>query len=256
MINSFDTEVAEVVGVVPAVLYKNIQYWCEKNQTNEESFHDGLYWTYNSISAFQKQFPYLTKNQINTALNKLVEAGYIAKGNYNKAQYDRTIWYADLKQNAFMKNQKSIYEKTEMDFGKNINVIMENHKPIPNIKSNTNSNIKTNDIERKKESYDSILAEMVKPELHDIYIEFIKMRKLIKKPLTSHALKMIIRKTNELAGYDVYKARLILNQSITNCWQGVFPLKDEYVVNTSIEPLTTEEQMLMDKIHNDLRGIT
>ena len=59
MINSFDTDVAQDVGIVAAILYKNIQYWCLKNKANEINEHDGLFWTYNSMKAYQELFPYL-----------------------------------------------------------------------------------------------------------------------------------------------------------------------------------------------------
>ena len=54
MINSFDTDVAMDVGINAAVLYKNIQYWCEKNRANGMHEHDGLFWTYNSVKAYKK----------------------------------------------------------------------------------------------------------------------------------------------------------------------------------------------------------
>ena len=53
MINSFDTDVAQDVGIVAAILYKNIQYWCLKNKANEINEHDGLFWTYNSMKAYR-----------------------------------------------------------------------------------------------------------------------------------------------------------------------------------------------------------
>lgn len=222
MVNSFDTDVAMVVGVVPAVIYQNIAYWCEKNRTNNQNEFDGLYWSYNSITAFCEQFPYLTRNQINTAINKLVDAGFIKKGNFNKASYDRTTWYADLQP---LKNQKCIYEKSEMDLRKNQNGIVENQKPIPDINTNNKPNI---NIVSKKESFDDILnlVNGITDELKDAYLEFIKMRKLIKKPLTNYALKNIIKKVDEYSNGDIQIMIAILNQSIVNSWQGVFPLKN------------------------------
>lgn len=56
-------------------------------------------------------------------------------------------------------------------------------------------------------------------------VEFVKMRKLIKKPLTDRALRLILSKLDTLASNDGAKIS-ILNQSIVNNWQGVFPLKD------------------------------
>lgn len=87
--------------------------------------------------------------------------------------------------------------------------------------------------ERKKErkksdagSYEAILAEYTSnQELQQALLEFVKMRKLIKKPLTDRALRLILSKLDTLANDDGAKIN-ILNQSIVNNWQGVFPLKD------------------------------
>lgn len=56
--------------------------------------------------------------------------------------------------------------------------------------------------------------------------EFIVFRKKIKKPMTDHAVKLMISKLNKLASSTAEQIE-ILNQSILNGWQGIFPLKDK-----------------------------
>jgi hypothetical protein len=92
----FDIDIAAAVGVNAAVIYSNIQYWCDHSRANEKHFHDGRYWTFNSIPAFAQLYPYMTEKQIRTALKQLLDGGYIAKGNYNTRANDRTNWYTDL----------------------------------------------------------------------------------------------------------------------------------------------------------------
>ncbi|MFT6451365.1 MAG: hypothetical protein ACJA06_000847 [Halocynthiibacter sp.] len=92
--HSFDPDIAARVGLNAAVIFQNITFWIEKNQANRRNFRDGRYWTYNSISAFGELFPYLSEKQIRTALEKLVSAGLIIKGNFSDDRYDRTCWYA------------------------------------------------------------------------------------------------------------------------------------------------------------------
>ncbi len=58
-------------------------------------------------------------------------------------------------------------------------------------------------------------------------LDFIKMRKAIKKPLTDRALKLILDKLDTLATSNDDAKIEILNQSIMNSWQGVFPLKSD-----------------------------
>lgn len=95
--HSFDPEVAKIVGTTAATIYKNIKHWCAKNAANDRNVHDGKAWTYNSASAYEKQFPYLTERQIRTCLKKLIEHEFISEGNFNKEGRDRTKWYCDLR---------------------------------------------------------------------------------------------------------------------------------------------------------------
>lgn len=62
--------------------------------------------------------------------------------------------------------------------------------------------------------------------LNDAFMEFIKMRKTIKKPLTDNAINRAISKINKLAGTDDDLAIQIINQSVDHCWQDFYPLKD------------------------------
>ncbi len=94
MTHSFNTEIAKEIGVNGAIIYDSISFWCAKNKANDKHFHDGKYWTYNSLKAFKELFPYLGIDQIKRALKKLEEKGYISSGEYNKIGYDRTKWYA------------------------------------------------------------------------------------------------------------------------------------------------------------------
>lgn len=102
MIHSFDTEVAKEVGVVQAVLLNNIKFWIDHNKANNVNYHDGKYWTFNSTKAFCKLFPYLTRRQIENALAKLRDGGYLVIDNYNENKYDRTLWYALTEKGEFI----------------------------------------------------------------------------------------------------------------------------------------------------------
>ena len=57
-------------------------------------------------------------------------------------------------------------------------------------------------------------------------IDFEEMRKKIRKPLTENAKHLILQKLEKMAETDEEKIE-ILNQSIMNSWQGIFPLKKE-----------------------------
>lgn len=92
----------------------------------------------------------------------------------------------------------------------------------------TNKNEKNDkNINKQQQGFDSVInAYTENEELKISILDFIKMRKAIKKPLTDHALELILKKLNTLANNDREKI-LILNQSIMNSWQGIFELKGQ-----------------------------
>lgn len=142
--HSFDVEIAKMYGVNCAVILQNLAYWIRHNEANERNYFDGNYWTYNSIKAFGELFPYISKRQISTALQKLIDEKIIITGNYNKSAYDRTLWYA------LTEKGKSILhfctmENTEMENGN-----VKNVEPIPNI----NTDLKTTDVKPYKNIID------------------------------------------------------------------------------------------------------
>ena len=90
----FDVEVATKYGTNVSILLGNINYWIQKNKANGKHFHDGRYWTYNTVAAFHDLMPFMSANVINTALKRAEEEGLLVTGNYNKLPFDRTKWYA------------------------------------------------------------------------------------------------------------------------------------------------------------------
>jgi hypothetical protein len=92
--------------------------------------------------------------------------------------------------------------------------------------SNTDkSNIK-NIKKESKTTYDEIIQESGFNEtVQQSLCEFIKMRKLIKKPLTDRALTNIIARLKRLSKGNNETADKILNQSIENAWQGIYEIK-------------------------------
>ena len=93
-------------------------------------------------------------------------------------------------------------------------------------KKNSNNFKKERKKEKKPTNYDSIINESIQDESvkQEIY-EFIKMRKLMKKPLTDRALKLLISKLKKLSSIPTEQVQ-ILDNSIMNNWQGIFPLKN------------------------------
>ena len=96
-----------------------------------------------------------------------------------------------------------------------------------------NTSLLNNKKEKKKKrtDLDVLINEYTSNSfLQETIIDFIKMRKSIKKPVTERALKGILNKLDKLATTDDIKIK-ILENSIENCWQGVFPLKKDNFSN-------------------------
>lgn len=94
MPHCFEVELAEKYGILEAILLNYFWHWIKKNEANNTHFHDGRYWTYNSVKAFCELFPYASTKMIRNALSKLVNEGLLMTGNYNKLPFDQTKWYA------------------------------------------------------------------------------------------------------------------------------------------------------------------
>jgi hypothetical protein len=110
---------------------------------------------------------------------------------------------------------------------------------LPN---NINIDNKDNNIKNKKETeLNTILNQIENEKLKETLIEFVKMRKSIKKPMTTHALELLIKKLNKIT-MDIDIQILILEKSILNGWQDVYAPKEEIKQNNFIKNSYTKEQ--------------
>jgi hypothetical protein len=81
-------------GTNEALFLSNVCWWIEKNIANQTHFYEERYWTYNSMTAFAKLFPYFKEHQIRHIIDKLKEEKVLFIGNFNRTGFDRTQWYS------------------------------------------------------------------------------------------------------------------------------------------------------------------
>ena len=230
MDHHFNINLAEKYGVDEAIMLNHLFFWIMHNEANNKNYYDGHYWTFNSIAAFEKLFPYWTKKQIERVLKSLEKNELIITGNYNKSTYDRTKWYS-IPENIINeiktgtnKMEKCILPNEEMDLPNEENGFTKMVEPIPYINTDNKTQIEN---KKEKGGINAIIASYTtNRELIDCIKDFIKMRAAKKKPVTDRALKMLFKELDRLESTDERKIK-VLEQSIMNCWQGVFPLKDE-----------------------------
>lgn len=137
----------------------------------------------------------------------------------------------------YMKNYMQKYrEKQKM--------LAENDNSKNNCKVNSKANVNSLEEEREEEKerekeedknnikngkrtteFDLLINDYTNDlELRTTIYEFIKMRKAIKAPMTSNALKLMLNKLDKFSSTNEVKIA-ILEQSIMNSWKGIFELK-------------------------------
>lgn len=224
----FDIDIAKEYGINAAIILENIGYWVRQNEANGTNFFDGRFWTYNSRRAYRELFPYMSTRQIDTAFKKLIDGGLIITGNYNKLAYDRTLWYALTEKGKCILHFDGMEtHETAKGFQQNEGIEpAENGEPIPDINTDQTPD---------KNTGVSIIKAGPKPRkqysdympLNDAIHDFIEFRKGIKKPMTDKAIELLIKKLNGITS-NLDEQIEILNQSIVNGWQGIFPLKADH----------------------------
>jgi len=97
---------------------------------------------------------------------------------------------------------------------------------------------------KKTTKVDFVLPEDISPEVWDAFVEH---RKILKKPLTDHAKKLLIQKLEKI-GQD---KNAVLNQAIEKGWQSVFPLKDDNPLFQNQQP--TQQENPVDKLKRQMK---
>lgn len=154
---------------------------------------------------------------LKSILNELKTFGYLE---INKKQNDRGQF--EYEYNIYEKPQG---KKPEVENPGVDKPEVENQGQLNTNKQNTKN--KKEKKEKSKTDIDLVIDETnYNNELKEMIYEFIKMRKTIKKPMTTIAVKRLINKLDKFANNDKEKIQ-ILDKSIFNSWQDIYPLKQE-----------------------------
>ena len=154
-----------------------------------------------------EEFHYLKRSQARDNSGKLGEAIY------------------DIFEQPWSEKPTTVKPTTEKPTAENRTLLNTNRLNTKVLNTNNKKVSKVN--ARPVENFDSIIEEATESEeLRSALIEFVKFRKLIKKPMTNKALELIISKLDRLGSSDREKVEII-NQSIERGWAGVFALKSD-----------------------------
>ncbi len=92
--HTFNQGIAKHLGIQAAVVFSHIVYWLQVNARKKDvEMFDEKYWMYETQKEIADFFGYLSEDDVQRALKKLVASGLIIKGNFNKNSFDRTSWY-------------------------------------------------------------------------------------------------------------------------------------------------------------------
>lgn len=79
---------------------------------------------------------------------------------------------------------------------------------------------------KRKENKNNVVTYVHDEKLNQAILDFVEYRKEIRKPMTERATELLVHQLEKMAS-DHNIRIAILNQSIVNGWQGIFPLKEQ-----------------------------
>ncbi len=194
---------------------------------------EGYCWATNDYFA---QLYNCGKQAVSRWIAKLKEKGYIdIEIVYKKGSKQIEMRYLKIREYPIVKKDHTYSQNCEYPIVKKANtpivkIAKENNTSI----NNTSEYKKERNIkERKLDSYDAILASIVDESLKDLYEEYLKMRKLIKAPMTDRGLTMLIHRVEALEPNNIAGQKALLEEAIVNNWKSVYPRKRDNTQNTA-----------------------
>ena len=155
---------------------------------------------------------------------------------YNVSRVSISNWISALVKKGYLYSEMQYKEGTKEILNRYLKLVDEPIKenfntPIKeNLKDNNtviNNTFNTTVKKERKTTYNAILSGIEDAELKTLYLDYIKMRKLIKAPMTDRALQMLIKKVNDLEPYSIDNQKQLLETAIMNNWKSVYPIKRE-----------------------------
>lgn len=152
---------------------------------------------------------------LRTALEKLEKSGEITRKSTNKFTLVTIENYNKYQDREAVSNN-SANKRLTNDQQTTNKRLTNDQQHLRNKEYKNNKNI--------RKIYISDIVASEPAQLHDYLNDFVKMRKSIKAPLTTRALKSVLKELEKLSDGDIETKIAILEQSIVKCWKTVYPL--------------------------------
>lgn len=215
MTYTFDTFLAAKYGVNEAIMLNNFIFWIAKNEANKENFHDGRYWTYNSVHAYRELFPFWSEKQVRSIIASLVAQGVLMKGNYNAQPYDRTLWYA------FTDEFKCILQNGIIDLPKRANGEAEKGEPIPDNKPDRKPNNASTDVDATPARFDFKKSLMDMGVTEQTASDWMAVRKNAKATNTQTAFNALKTQIEKICRRHGVTAEQVAAFAVGKDWKGI-----------------------------------
>ena len=182
--------------------------------------HDEVEGNYHGSLQYLADFTGTTKQTIIKVLKSLTAKKYIKKSE----SYQNNVKFCTYKINTTVVEKLTGSQKS-LPGGSQKSLPGGSQKSLPNNETLDNESLYNKNKKEAKTDFDVLIDEYTNNDKLKIAIyEFIKMRKGIKKPITTYGLKKMLNKLDTLASDDDAKIQ-ILDQSIEHSWNGIFELK-------------------------------
>jgi hypothetical protein len=158
-------------------MINHILFWINFNKRMKVNSHDGITWMYQTIDEMCAHFPYLSYDQLQRLLSKLVAKGIIVKGNFNKWKSDRTNWYTIKEELLTAPLSGMTRNRVSIEDAKSRQPSRENASALPD----------TKDRYLKEDNIVGAVAPVVSADAERLYTKFLKKLNEIntkRKPLT------------------------------------------------------------------------
>lgn len=214
-------------------IYGEFGYYCE--------------WSEDSLLLFMSEngVPSDSKKLIQEIVSACIRRNIFSEKLFNKFGILTSYGVQKRYMNATSRREKVSMKKEYLllEYGKinrnvditedSVNIIRENVNIISQSRVEESRVEKSNKPKRRSREKEPVIY-FQNDLLNQTFLDFINMRKKIKKPMTDRAIELAIKKlealsktsSGESGEMDEEMAMQILEQSIMNCWQGLFPLKE------------------------------
>jgi hypothetical protein len=212
-------QLAAQIGLNEAIVLQQVHYWTAERR----NVVDGRSWTYNTISGWQKQFPFWSSATIRRTIDSLVEKGLLLKRKLSENKFDATLWYSvdtnalhvlDVESDLLKLSTSRSAQNEQFRSAQN-----EHITSTENTETNTETTGRPSKVAKAAGKFE--LPDWIPVEQ---WADFEDLRRKKKKPLTDRARALAVKELEKLrsSGQDVEE---VIEQSVLHSWDSFYEVK-------------------------------